>query len=354
MTEHDTVLAQEKEHTMNLSIKEVLPMGYGNPAAKISHEKQVESGALSPEVAARSKELIMSGECMRDVTDDDDGCGDGRHATEVLCVSEAGEFYTAPVENSADHIRETVFGAGYITGYAMLRGTGQQGNSIDEDISRVGELTGKASLHCGAHTGAHAHEGETTDCGANDRIREIIESGVAFRSDIMKDTKALLEAGGIAFDETVFNRVIDNWSTSLTDDTYFGDSNGSTRFNRIQDNIAKAQAKDGQGNKAVAVSKDLAGNHREAYTVISYVEGKHFSQADFAAKLSESFPDLTEETRPQAFTVDVPRIIKLAKAIADGDETRFNEALYAGVAFQLATAVVLTDGSLPTFLVHEQ
>lgn len=363
MTASEFGFVTEKERSMNLVITEVIPMGYGNPDANISYDKQIESGELLPEVVARSKELIHNGECMRPVTDDDDGCIDGRPTVEVLYVTENGEFYTKMISNPGEHVRETVAGGGYVTGYAMLRGIGIQGNSIDDDFGRIGEIMTEGGVHCGAHTGAHSHEDKSTDCGANDKIRDIIENGVAYRINIGKDVKALLEAGSISYDDKVFSRVIDRWSNSLTDNSYFENSNGATRFTKIQESIRNAQAKDGTAGKSVSVSKHLAGDHKEDFILVNYVEGYHFSQPAFAEKLAESFPDIPAEKRAQIFTVDVPRIVKLAKAISSNEkilrdrnidsETLFQETLYAGVAFQLATAATLTDGSLPMFLVHE-
>lgn len=336
---------------MNLVITEIIPMGYGNPNSTISYDKQIESGELKPEVAARSREIIASGECMHPVTDNDDGCIDGRPAEEVLYVDEKGNFYTKPIEDAAEHIREKVAGGGYITGYAMYTGLGRKGASLDEDFHDVGKITNSKKLCCGAHTASGSH-GATTGCGANDKVGEILANGIVFKEQIAKNTRALLEAGGVSFDETVFTTIIGNWQATIEDEAYFDASTGAQRFNAIQDNIKEAQAADG-GTKAVSVSKNLVGSHNEDFIVVSYVEGYSFSQAHFTKALAESFPENPIEKSAQVFAIDVPRIIKLAKAIGGDDEQQVNAALYAGVAYQLATAATLTDGSLPIFLVKE-
>lgn len=345
----------EKERTMNIVVKEIIPMGYGDAASSISYEKQKRSGELSDEVEARSRELITSGECLRTVTDSDDGCIDGRPAVEVLYADDSGEFYTKTItaEAAAEHVREKVAGGGIVTGYAMLRGIGEQrGASIDDDFETTGDIMNDAHVHCGAHTGGHAHGGGT-GCGANDKVRPIFENAVLFRDNIAKNTADLLEVAGVEFDRDVFDEVVDNWADSLTDDAYFEGSTGASRFNKIQETIKKAQQQDGANGGAVSVSKDLAGDHKEDFIIINYVDGHTFSQADFAAKLAEQFPDLASEERAQAFVVDVPRIVKLAQAVDKKHPGKLTKALYAGVAYQLATAATLTDGTLPIFTVQQ-
>ena len=55
------------------------------------------------------------------------------------------------------------------------------------------------------------------------------------------------------------------------------------------------------------------------------------------------------------FVVDLPRIVALAHAMADDreDPAAFQLALEAGLAFQVATAATLTDGTLRTFVVSQ-
>lgn len=337
---------------MSLVITEIAPIGYGDPESTISYDKQLKTGELREDVAARSREIITSGECLCAVTDSDDGCIDGRPAEELLYVDESGEFYTKPIEDASEHIREKVAGGGYVTGYAMYVGLGLKGTSPDEDFRLVGEMTNSKKLCCGAHTAGHGG-GDSTGCGANDKVSEILANGVVFREQIAASTQALLEVAGVAFDSTIFNRVVNNWDEAAQDTSYSDVSNGKARFNVIQDNIKKAQLADG-GTKAVAVSKNLAGGHNEDFIVVNYVDGHSFSQADFASQLSASFPDIPTEKTAQVFAVDVPRIIKLAQAIGGDNEQTVTEALYAGVAYQLATAATLTDGSLPVFLIREQ
>jgi hypothetical protein len=72
------------------------------------------------------------------------------------------------------------------------------------------------------------------------------------------------------------------------------------------------------------------------------------SQVKFAHTLSEEFPERASENLAQAFVVDAWRIVELAEASVEKDEVE--EAIYAGVMYQVATAATLTDGSLRTFI----
>ncbi len=79
-------------------------------------------------------------------------------------------------------------------------------------------------------------------------------------------------------------------------------------------------------------------------------------RADFQRRQIEKHPDIAPKDLPQVFAVDVPRIVQLARAMAEGRDDpqhAFEVALFAGLAFQFATASYLTDGSLRTFVVHE-
>lgn len=333
------------------TVEELGPLGYGNADSKISYQKQHENGELSDEVDARAAEIIQSGEMMRDITDNDDGCIDGRPAVELLYINQDGEFYTKAIDDAAVHERAKVAGGGYITGLAMKRAIDMAGEHVDDDIKAVADTLAKSGVYCGAHTGAHSHD-SATDCGANDKIDNILANGVLYREEIGKNVEALLEAAGLEYDESKLNAVFGGWSETLDRGDYFNGSNGASRFSAIEDSLRKAQETSGDYSKPVAVSKHLAGDHKEDYIVINYVDGKTFSQAGFRKKLAEEFPEIPDETRAQAFVVDVPRIIQLAKAMTSNREADFETALYAGVAYQLATAATLTDGTLRTFTVR--
>lgn len=336
----------EYEKNPTMLIQEIKPLGYGNPDASISYAKQIESGELRPEVARKAVELIMSGECLVDVTEQDDGCIDGRTAAEVMFVNDEGEIETRPIMDDA-HERQKVAGGGYLTALAMYRALQGSSEHIDKDLARTVKHLSEQGVFCGAHTGAHGSD-EKTDCGANDRVAEIFENGDHYQKQISADVAALLGVAGLDYDATVMQRVVSGWSMTLSEAEYFEGSTGTSRLDAIMGSIQALTAAQ-KPTRPLAVLKHLTGDHNEDFIYINYIEGKTFSQAKFREKLAEVFPDLRSSELAQIFVVDVPRIVTLAQAMGSNEEER-EIALYAGVAYQLATAATLTDGTLRNFV----
>ncbi len=338
-------LTEERERSVYV-VKEIPPLGVGNPDASISYKKQLESGELTAEVAEAAIEFIKSGEGMCPLTDHDDGCIDGRCAQRVLFVTEEGEFYERDIDDPSEHLRAKVAGGGYITSLAMRAGLGSVSHSLDSDLALVIDDLAAQNMYCGAHTGEHGHD-EVTDCGANDKFPQIIANGVLYKETIAANTIALIREAGVTVDSYILDMVFDGWKTAI-DAQYGEDGTGASRFEVIESGLRKSQQTSGSKDKPVAVTKELKGTHKEDFIVVNYHEGKTFLQTALADHLREDFPDKSA----QAFVVDVPRIVALAAAQANGDEDVFNQALCAGVAFQLATAATLTDGTLRTFIVN--
>jgi len=336
----------ETEHEKELSFIEIPAIGYGNAESSISYVKQLESGELSPQVDARASELITSGELLVTVDDLDDGCIDGRPTESLLLyVTEAGEFYEQPADNS-NHERAKVAGGGYVTATAMRLGSGYKGDTIDGDILETGLVLTAKEVYCGAHTGEHKHE-DGTDCGANDRMLEIFNNAMRYEENIAGTTKALIETAGLEFNEATFAKVMKNWQAVIEDDPYFEGSTGASRLRAAQAIIQTAHAET-EADKPLSVIKHLAGSHKEDYLVVNYAKGKTMSQVKFANTLSEEFPELASENLAQAFVVDAWRIVELAEASVKKEDVE--AAIYAGVMYQVATAATLTDGSLRTFI----
>lgn len=329
-----------------MNITELPPLGFGNPDAHISIvEKSQDPTQL--ERLDKAGEFIQSGEFFVAVDKQDDGCIDGRIATLVTFIKDAAEgFETAPVADEG-HERAKVAGGGYMTALAMLIGVKFNGGSIEADIKAVTELLTEQGVYCGAHTaGNNDLSGPSCGCGANDAIDAIIKAAVTHAAEIRETTAALMAAGGITIDESIVHRVEENFAKAATDEAYFEGSTGTSRFGAIKEGIADAQVASGSENP-VAVSKDLAGAHQEAYVVVNYAEGTTLSQRQLQEALVQEYPDIDPLELPQAFVVDVWRIAQLAKALAASDVTiDFETAFQAGVNYQLATAAHLTDGSL--------
>lgn len=329
---------------------EINPLGFGNLGASISYDKQLDSGELSPEVVEAAIELIERGECMHAITDTDDGCIDGRPAKEVLFVDAQNHVSTRRIVDSSEHERAKVAGGGYITGLGISLGLGRSTDAIDQDIAHVAQQLASQGVYSGAHTGAHKH-GESTDCGANDKIDTILRNGVKYKSQITESVEALINEAELDIDHRALDRVFDHWQHIEGDEAYFAGSTGASRLDAIKSHLQESQDKSGDYSKPLGVNKGLGGDHKEDFIIINYRDGETFSQHEFSEQLGAQFPDITEQKRAQAFVVDVPRIVTLAKGLTADSPEEFNQALYAGVAYQLATAATLTDGSLRTFII---
>jgi hypothetical protein len=167
-----------------------------------------------------------------------------------------------------------------------------------------------------------------------------------FREQIEASTGALVQAAGLEFHPEVLERVLANWKAALEDEPYFAGSTGASRLKTILATQAAATEVAGE-ERPLAVTKHLGGDHNEDYIIVNYIDGTTFSQGALAETLREAFPDKDDKNLAQAFVVDVWRVLKLAQASVVEDE--FETALYAGVAYQVATAATLTDGSLKMF-----
>jgi hypothetical protein len=336
----------ERERTVR--VVEIPSLGYGNPDAKISYKKQLESKELTPDVVKKAINLIVSTDCMKPVNGCDDGCIDGRPSQYEI------SYYIDQHPKAIIHEHARVAGGGYITSFAIELGQDRLHESADIDLQNVTQYLNNHKINCGAHTGEHKHN-ENTDCGANDKFKTILENALIHKDDIAETTKAILDTSGFVFDQTIFDSVLNQWSKTLTNEIYFADSTGESRFGVIESTIIKAHEKS-QNEKPVANVKQLFGDHNEDFIIVNFVKNKTFSQGKFKQLQSKLFPELDIKNYAQTFVVDIWRIIELAKAMSQSDgstqeEIFFKKSLYAGIIFQIATAATLTDGTLRNFII---
>lgn len=349
--EHENMTEQEPKELTIISLE---PLGFGNPEASVSRTKQLASGELSPEVEAFAERFIESGVAIVAITEIDDGCIDGRKAIEITYRDENGELQTKILDNDG-HERAKVAGGGYITSQAMWLGLGKKGTTAHEDTLAVGAKLAENGIFCGAHTGPHTHAEGATDCGANDKMKQILEAALVVedgQNRMLPAVQKLIETAGLSFKPELFAKVITNWRTVLEDSGYFGNSSGKDRLHAIVDAQQKASIEQG-GPKPVAVTKNLRGDHKEDFIIVNYVKDKTFSQNRLQEALVNEFTD-GEEDNPnlaQAFVVDAWRIVDLAQAAVSEEDTE--AAIYAGVMYQVATAATLTDGSLKMFAITQ-
>lgn len=330
-------------------INEISPLGYGNPNG-ISLDKKIESGICSEVDIEFAAGVVISGLCMREATKKDCGCMDGRPAEEVHFVNKNGDNEIKQTDSRSIHERYKVAGGGYITAIGMLAGVDKLSSHVDTDMALVIDDLSKDGIYCGTHDGPHNH-GEKSDCGANDNMRLIFENGVKHRNVIKDSIVGLLDVVGASVDELSIDNLFDNWNKVAQNDEYFKQSSGASRFEKIKDSINSASLSQENLDNPLAVSKKLAGDHQESFIIINYCNGMTFSQPIFRHELAKEFPDKHIDCHTQAFVVDVPRIEEIAKSVSENTSADYMQTLSAGIAYQLATAATLTDGSLRTFIV---
>jgi hypothetical protein len=334
----------EKEQLMNVSILGSLKYGKGAISSQA-----FERDAQMKLVMARAAELIINGECLVSVEEQDDGCGDGRPADEVTFYD--GSLETRPITpQSPVHERAKVFGGGYIISHVMDLALGRRGARLDDDLRRGVEELSDKGIFCGFHTGQHQH-GDAVDCGANDREMEILTNALDpdLLAKITDTTRLLADQMNQTFDDAVFERVFGQLATALTNPAYFAASTGRSRFQTITEALEVAQDDRGDYSHPLAVNKNLAGDHHEAFIMLNFGRGTTFSQHKFRDNLAADFPAVPPANLPQVFTTDFARIAEIARAKTDNDAD-YQTALAAGLIYSVATAATLTDGSLLMFI----
>lgn len=344
MSEHE-MMTYEKE--MTVKVLELSPLGYGNSESKIRYERETDPEVMGAMKEATS-EFIKSGNGLVDISEKDDGCIDGRTAMSVTYVDQSGASRTVEVAfdvEVAGHERYKVAGGGYITALAMELAVHPPAEGVVTVLRSVATSLAERGVYCGGHTGEHEDtEARTTDCGARDKEEPILETSLIYKDDVSQSTKLVCETAGRSYSEQAQSTVYENWAYALSKDSFFENSTGSSQAKAISDFIKEAQLAAGQEHP-LAVSKKLRGDHNERFIVANFVEGKTFSQKLLRDHLRKLFPDMDESEYPQAFVVDVPRIIELAQALYS-DETEQQIAVQAGTTYQFGTAATLTDGSL--------
>lgn len=247
----------------------------------------------------------------------------------------------------------------------MFKAIGEDLISPDQDLSYLAQAFAKQGVYCGAHTGSHGSAtNQKTDCGANDRFDEILKNTIDNQDGVEAIVKELLKPLGVSVEEGVLSSDIRSWNHVLTQTKNFAHSNGTSRLESIKHGILAAQDSYYSDEK-VTVIKNLEGNHNEILLIVNYAKGLTFSQTKLREALHDEYPDVDLSDLPQVFALDMWRIDQLAQAVAripkkhssetrtvDEINQRYLQALYAGTAFQAATYVTLTDGSLPAFLFH--
>lgn len=330
-----------KKATASINITEILPngFGYGNHAAKISLKKQRQDNEITPEVEQKAALLIASGSCVVPVTHKDDGCIDGRYATNKVYRALSGELVKDHIDN-LHHRRPLVAGGGAITGRACWIGAKGPGENSRRDLVKTVERLMARHINFGAHTGQHA-SGENIDCGANDKEQLIFSNIIVFEDKIKQDAVVLFKKLGWEFPQHSWDIMIGQVKKLQAQAAYFVGASGRKNLDII------AKGLQVEGSAPTSVIKELGGIHNEDFIYINLVKDTTFDQALFHEALQMDFP--ATESLAQIFVVDIWRIQELAEAVGDSEQEK-TAAFMAGLAYQLATAATLTDGTLRVFI----
>jgi Cadmium carbonic anhydrase repeat len=281
-------------------------LGYGNQSSAISVTSEDKELMHRVDEALHSDSLIVplsldeAGQPVRD-----DGCGDGR-----MCV------HVYPHEH-----RAKVFGGGLTMTVSMLIGLGKATGQAPEHLFADGiTVLRDSQLDFGAHTDDHAVP-PNSGCGAIDKFPEILETSTDFTVQIAASIRMLgmdtnlLDEVQAAFQQYVQDHTADPYS-------------GHT--------VSEMIVHEGK------LVKELTGTHVEKAIVLNMIAG---------STVDQKFVYENTNGKAEVFAVDVWRMQELADTQYSTAPLR-QKAFLSELVYTLATAAVLTQGSLPVYVVQ--
>lgn len=188
----------------------------------------------------------------------------------------------------------------------------------------------------GAHTDEHSDDptNSNTGCGAIDKMLYILKAMADQDSrEIIHDyAKAI---AGDYFDETTFESVIDKidfLNQPQHKHRYFMKDKETGDYH-YKNKALESTKNLGQGEGSV---ETLLGNHNEAFLVINTRPGETFNRDKFASRSDNNI---------QAFNYDSWFTAARAKSLFE-DEQRQKDFIVSRAMYAVATAMILTDGSI--------
>ncbi len=172
--------------------------------------------------------------------------------------------------------------------------------------------------------GGHIDESSVNDlshgtgCGANDKLPTILDNFKQNSASLEPFMKALM---GDKFDPQVYRKIVE------TTPLHVG-HNPAILAERFRAQAANALQVLEAGHEGVH-------GHEESTITINYVPDSTFN----SSKLQE------EHEHNQTFDVDMWALLILAESLSNGDGEKEKQLYHALVAYQLATAFTLTDGT---------
>jgi hypothetical protein len=202
------------------------------------------------------------------------------------------------------------------------------GKSFDQDLEATLAEFESLGIPCGGHTDEHhRHDRDCSGCAGIDKIQEIL--GTAGKEDLAPLFKKFLKLvlGG-DYDERCATNVLDGLKMLQGSDSYF--RRGFAR--RTIDAI---------GRKVKGAVQTLLGSHNEVALIFNKVLGETFDTTKFSHESGGNI---------QAFNCDVWEFQALANELYPGtdsyNEERRKEYVICRVILAIATAMVITDGTL--------
>lgn len=205
--------------------------------------------------------------------------------------------------------------------------TGLKGVNVIEDFNTFWELHREHNIPfaVGGHVDDHSQP-PNSGCGAIDKMPQIWKriTSEGSRTALETYAKAIL---GPSFDQTILETVLIDM-LSIKPAIYFKERDNDYRRELID------QIKQHSEKEAI---EELEGPHQEAFVIINTLPGTSLDKEGFVAKT---------EGAAQAFNYDFWFTKQLAEELFPIDQTMQASFMSANVLYNLATAMVLTDGSL--------
>lgn len=257
-------------------------------------------------------------------------------SAQVRCIDGRGEANTRP--GSSDLGPQVPGGTPVMAlCWRLANWRGERGKDIENDLGIFKILLEKNNLPFvpGAHEDEHnEHHEEKTGCGAIDRMREIL---------IIMQQRALMlpyvqAIAGEYFDGELMGEICDRLgpiNAQPYNDQYLM-HNPVKGIHEFGNRLIHKMRIGGERRGRKAVEK-LSGDHNEAFLIINTVSDETFERDGFAAE---------SDGLVQAFNYDFWYAVNCAKGVFPDDEEAQRSMIMANAMYAVATAMILTDGSL--------
>lgn len=308
----------------------IAPDGLGFGEGAISYKNRAGSDVPADELKKVEAVITDANRILVEVDQedgdyiDDDGCGDGRGVTEAgghdVWIKQGDNFYKKSLN------RAKVFGGGpAMMAAAKIALNQKQPAEVSQLFVEAMDELDEHDIDYGAHTDEHAGDVQS-GCGAIDNAPLIIENVSKYQAEIKATIKEIVPD----IDLMLLDEVIDSYGSYAQEMQI-----SSYRGQDVMDEIDAREK----------VIKRLMKGHNEMYVVINAVEHKTVNQF--------SVRDASHEV-VQAFAVDLWRLNDINARVLTDDAEAQETALLSQLAYTLATAATLTDGSLPVYSIQEK